>query len=74
MSLDNLEYSYHDETMVELGLTPSEVELTIPSFVLRDRAEEIEYWSEQMKMAMQKLGLAEATVFIFKTCIAEGAT
>ena len=62
MSLDNLEYSYHDETMVELGLTPSEVELTIPSFVLRDRAEEIEYWSDQMKMAMQKLGMAEATV------------
>jgi len=48
--------------MCEMGLTPSEVELTIPSFVLRDRAEEIEYWDEQMKLAMQKLGTGDVTV------------
>ena len=62
VSLDNLEYSYHDKTMCEMGLTPSEVELTIPSFVLRDRAEDIEYWDEQMKLAMQKLGTGDVTV------------
>jgi hypothetical protein len=48
--------------MSEMGLTPSEVELTIPSFVLRDRADEIAYWDEQMKMATQKLGTGEVVV------------
>ena len=52
VSLDNLEYSYHDQTMSEMGLTPSEVEITIPSYVLRDRTEEIEYWDNQMTLAM----------------------
>ena len=62
VSLDNLEYSYHDQTMSEMGLTPSEVEITIPSYVLRDRVEEIEYWDNQMKLAMQKLGTADVVV------------
>jgi len=65
VSLDNLEYSYHDQTMCEMGLTPSEVELTIPSYVLRDRADEIEYWDGQMKLAMQKMGTADVVVSFF---------
>jgi hypothetical protein len=65
--LDNLEYSYHDQTMYEIGLTPSEVELTIPSFVLRDRAEEIEYWDDQMKQAMTKMGTADVAVICYCT-------
>jgi len=67
VSLDNLEYSYHDQTMSEIGLTPSEVELTIPSFVLRDRAEEIEYWDDQMKQAMTKMGTADVAVICYCT-------
>ncbi len=51
--------------MSEIGLTPSEVELTIPSFVLRDRAEEIEYWDDQMKQAMTKMGTADVAVIFF---------
>ena len=62
VSLDNLEYSYHDQTMSEMGLTPSEVEITIPSYVLRDRTEEIEYWDNQMTLAMQKMGTADVVV------------
>ena len=62
VSLDNLEYSYHDQTMSEMGLTPSEVEITIPSFVLRDRFDEIEYWDDQMKMAKQKMGTEDVVV------------
>ena len=28
-----LETSYHDSTMAQIGMTPNEVELTIPSYV-----------------------------------------
>merc|ERR1712066_1137175 len=41
VNLDSLEYSYHDVTMAELGLTPSEVELIVPKFVITDRDDEI---------------------------------
>ncbi len=53
--MDNLEYSYHDEAMAELGMTPSEAELIVPKFVITDRAKEIKYWAEQMEMAKSKM-------------------
>lgn len=62
VSLDNLEYSYHDETMAELGLTPSETELIVPKFVISDRAERIKYWQEQMELAKAKLDEVDGDV------------
>ena len=62
VSLDNLEYSYHDSNMSEIGITPSEVELTIPSFVISDRAEQIAYWEHQMNLANAKLQQASGEV------------
>lgn len=61
VNLDNLEYSYHDGTMAELGLNPSEVELIVPKFVITDRIDSINYWKEQMKLAKSKMkdGAAE---------------
>jgi hypothetical protein len=59
VNLDNLECSYHDETLAAMGLTPSEIELVIPRFVKRDRARDLEYWSEQMAHAVDKLELSE---------------
>ena len=53
--MDNLEYSYHDSTMAQIGVTPNEVELTIPTFVTSDRADEIAYWDAQMTAANNKL-------------------
>ena len=55
VNLDNLEYSYHDGTMAELGLNPSEVELIVPKFVITDRLDQINYWKEQMDLARAKL-------------------
>ena len=65
VSLDNLEYSYHDSNMAEIGITPAEVELTIPSFVISDRAEQIAYWEHQMNLASAKLQQASGDVRIY---------
>ena len=62
VSLDNLEYSYHDSNMGYIGILPSEAELVIPSFVISDRAEQIEYWEHQMSLAQAKLQLASGDV------------
>ena len=56
VNLDCIEYSYHDVTMADLGLTPSEVELIVPKFVITDREDEIKYWQSQMAEAKEKLG------------------
>ena len=50
-----MEYSYHDEAMAELGMTPSEAELIVPKFVITDRDKEIKYWAEQMELAKSKM-------------------
>ena len=41
--------------MAELGLTPSEVELIVPKFVITDRDDEIKYWKNQMEDAKSKM-------------------
>lgn len=64
INLDNLEYSYHDETMIETMTEPSEVELVIPKFVLRSRHKEIEYWDDQMQQALAKMLHSELDVSI----------
>ena len=68
VSLDNLEYSYHDANMAEIGITPAEVELTIPSFVISDRAEQIAYWEHQMNLATAKLQQASGDVRKYIIC------
>ena len=55
VNLDNLEYSYHEASMVELGLAPSEVELLVPKFIIHDRMDSIKYWKHQMELAKLKL-------------------
>ena len=55
VGLDNLEYSYHDSTMAELGYNPKEVELIVPKFIIHDRLDQINYWKEQMEMAKAKI-------------------
>ena len=57
--MDNLEYSYHDESMLELGINPSDLELIVPRFVIRDRARDIAYWAEKMDEATAKLEQSE---------------
>ena len=65
VNLDNLEYSYHEATMAELGYNPSEVELIVPKFVITDRTESIKYWDEQMAEAKAKMKDNTQEVCIF---------
>ena len=65
VNLDNLEYSYHEGTMAELGYNPSEVELIVPKFVITDRTESINYWAEQMAEAKAKMKDTTQEVCIF---------
>ena len=67
VNLDNLEYSYHEGTMAELGYNPSEVELIVPKFVITDRTESINYWAEQMAEAKAKMKDTTQEVCIFST-------
>lgn len=62
VNLDNLEFSYHDETLSKMSISPSEIDLVIPKFVTRDRVEEIDYWTEQMTQAVGKMELSELEV------------
>ena len=64
VGLDNLEYSYHDGTMAELGCHPSEVELIVPKFVITDRTDSINYWKEQMTLAKAKMKDNEQEVLL----------
>ena len=62
VNIDNLEYTFHDETLVEIGVSPDEAELPIPKFIVHDREKEILYWEEQMTRARAKLEQADVLV------------
>lgn len=64
VNLDHLEFSFHDETLAELGMSPSEMELLVPRFVVQERAKEIAYWEERMEEARDKLEQSEMEVRI----------
>ena len=64
VGLDNLEFSYHDSNICDLRLSPEEVDLVIPRFILRDRQSELEYWGEQMKDARSKMDQEDVGVRI----------
>lgn len=59
-NLDHLEFSYHDETMMELRLNPADVELTIPKFLRAERKQLANYWRNQLQIVTEKMEQAEA--------------
>ena len=73
VNLDNLEYSYHDGTMAELGFSPSEVELIVPKFVITDKIDHINYWKEQMTLAKSKMKDGSAEVITVWTNSSSGS-
>lgn len=55
--------------MIETKTEPSEVELVVPRFVLRDRSKEIAYWADQMAQAMAKMAHSELDVSVLTVII-----
>ena len=68
VNLDNLEYSFHDATMAELGYNPMEVELIVPKYIIYDRLESIKYWADQMDLAKAKMKDATHEVKAYYLC------
>lgn len=69
VNLDSLEFSYHDEALTEMQVCPSEVDLIIPRFILRERADQFKYWEEKMTAVLGTLQRPRAEVSTCSTCI-----
>lgn len=62
VNIDIMEFSYNDEVMANLKLTPNDVELRIPRYFLRENEKEITYKQEFIENLMMKLGWLEEEV------------
>lgn len=62
VNIDIMEFSYNDQVMTELKLTPNDVELKIPRYFLRENEKEIAYKKEFIDNLMMKLGWLEEEV------------
>ena len=55
--------------MADIKITPNKIEIPIPAYFKRDRAEELSYWDNIMKETLAKMGVkkgAEETRFMEK--------
>lgn len=59
VNIDLMEFSYNDEVVERLRLTPMEMELRIPRYFLREREEELELRKRTMHELLIKLGWLE---------------
>ena len=49
VNLDFVEFSYVDDVLAEMKITPDKIEIPIPAYFKRDRANELEYWDNLLK-------------------------
>lgn len=59
VNLDMMEFSYNDDVMTELNLTPIDIELQIPRYIHREREQDILYKKKFIDNLMIKLGWLE---------------
>ncbi|EDX13607.1 GD18626 [Drosophila simulans] len=59
VNIDLMEFSYNDEVVERLRLTPMETELRIPRYFLRERQQELEFRKKTMHEILTKLGWLE---------------
>jgi len=59
VNIDLMEFSYNDEVVERLRLTPMETELRIPRYFLRERQQELEFRKKTMQEILVKLGWLE---------------
>ena len=57
VNLDFIEFSYIDDVLSEMKVTPDKVEIPIPAYFKRDRSEELVYWDNIMKETLAKMGV-----------------
>ena len=57
VNLDFIEYSFIDDVLADMKITPNNVEIPIPAYFKRDRAEELAYWENIMKETLAKMGV-----------------
>lgn len=56
VNIDMMEFSYNDAVMMELRLTPNDIELHIPRYFIRENVEDIEYKKKFIDTWLIKLG------------------
>ena len=69
VNLDFIEYSFIDDVLADMKITPDKIEIPIPAYFKRDRAEELAYWDNIMKETLAKMGVkkgVEETRFMEK--------
>lgn len=56
VNIDMMEFNYNDGVMMELKLTPNDIELHIPRYFIRENATDIEYKKKFIDNLLIKLG------------------
>ena len=49
VNLDFVEFSYVDDVLAEMKITPDKIEIPIPAYFKRDRTNELQYWDNLLK-------------------------
>ena len=56
VNLDFIEFSFVDDVLAEMKITPDKIDIPIPAYFKRDRAEEIAHWDNLLKEKLAKMG------------------
>ena len=56
VNLDFIEFSFVDDVLAEMKITPDKIDIPIPAYFKRDRAEEIAYWNNLLTETLAKMG------------------
>lgn len=59
VNIDMMEFSYNDEIMAKLKLTPHDIETNIPKYFLREREQELNARKKTMDDILKRLGIME---------------
>ncbi|CAG9811661.1 unnamed protein product [Chironomus riparius] len=62
VKLDLTEFSYNDEIMLKLKLTPFDTEIVIPHYFLREREEELMARAKTMDEILKRIGVIEEEI------------
>ena len=57
VNLDFIEFSFIDDVLSDMKITPDKIEIPIPAYFKRERAEELAYWDNLMKETLAKMGV-----------------
>ena len=55
--MDYIEFSFVDDVLGDMKITPDKIEIPIPAYFKRERSEELAYWDNLMKETLAKMGV-----------------